>query len=1062
MATIKPIERSAVHHIQAGQVIVDLCSVVKELVENSLDAGATSIEIAFKNHGLESIEVRDNGHGISPQDYETIALKHYTSKLSSYNDLTSLRTFGFRGEALSSLCALSTFHLVTARADEAPKGTRLDFESSGTLKGRQVVAAQRGTSVHVERLFQTLPVRRRELEKNIKREYGKVLVVLQAYACISLGVRFAVTHQVAKGKSAVFATKSNPTTRENIANVFGAKTLTALVPLDLKMQLEATRGVGQLRKNADESSRDVHLVGHISRPLHGEGRQTPDRQMFFVNARPCGLPQVAKAFNEVYKIYNAAQSPFIFADLKMDTGSYDVNVSPDKRTILLQDQTALLESLKVIRSQLGMDTSDAPVIQESLTSLFETQDQMIPQSQLQTQRPPTLRQLSIARPPIAPTASSDPQDSPAGDSEEDGEDGEDLTNREPEQSAQNSGVSLIQEFVEAGGARRRPTPSVQTKKDLRGKDEARISRQQREQTPVEVLESDEEAQVASSDEEMEQGEQGEQGEQRLAEGMFTEPGAPQASTSIPIITSSPVQAEPSVVQTAYDRMRARRVPRETATITIGSKTTTSTIGNTAGNRDDIGGAVSSGRSTRVPSKPVERRGFARGLQAFTAPGMQVHEESDSEDVSTRQATLTSYIKEEGEDNAEDEEVEDVGISPDAESDVEEKSAGSEAEEAEDSVRSDAEEAEEAEESDDEYVDETAKKAKEEARVQRLIQRAEEAAAKPSLKSASRADGLIRDRRSWKDSTYSIIQRMECSVASIEAQLCTLNEQVRRYEANRPLDEPEEGQPENSAEEKLTLTVSKEDFARMKVIGQFNLGFILATRPAASRQDSAARAGARAHHHHDEVFIIDQHASDEKYNFERLQSTTVMQNQRLVQPRMLELTAMEEEVMMAHRHILEQNGFIVDVPAPSHPSSSSARAGHRCRLLSLPMSREVVFGTRDLEELVALLADYSTRTTSPVTTSTTTGDDAPDLAQHNASVPRPSKTRRLFAMRACRSSIMIGRTLTPRQMEQVVRNLGTLDKPWNCPHGRPTMRHLVTLPEAEGEGEGEGGGEGEGQ
>lgn len=170
------------------------------------------------------------------------ALKHYTSKLATYDDLSSLQTFGFRGEALSSLCALSHFHIVTARADEAPKGTRLDFETSGTLKATSVVASQTGTTVAVEALFANLPVRRRELEKNIKREYAKVLGVLQAYACISTSVRLSVSNVMAKGKkTVVFATKSNATTRENIANVFGAKTLPALVSMDLEFELQHTR-----------------------------------------------------------------------------------------------------------------------------------------------------------------------------------------------------------------------------------------------------------------------------------------------------------------------------------------------------------------------------------------------------------------------------------------------------------------------------------------------------------------------------------------------------------------------------------------------------------------------------------------------------------------------------------------------------------------------------------------------------------------------------------------------------------------------------------------------------
>ena len=180
---------------------------------------------------------------VAPTETSCAALKHYTSKLSNYDDLTSLKTFGFRGEALSSLCALSSFHVITARAEEVPKGTRLDFETSGVLKGTKVVASQQGTTVAVENLFKNLPVRRRELEKNIKREYGKVLGVLQAYACISTRVKFGVSHQISNGKRAVvFATKSNPSTRENIANVFGAKTLTTLIPLDLKFELQSAAG----------------------------------------------------------------------------------------------------------------------------------------------------------------------------------------------------------------------------------------------------------------------------------------------------------------------------------------------------------------------------------------------------------------------------------------------------------------------------------------------------------------------------------------------------------------------------------------------------------------------------------------------------------------------------------------------------------------------------------------------------------------------------------------------------------------------------------------------------
>lgn len=116
---------------------------------------------------------------------------------------------------------------------------KLDFESSGKLRSTSTVASPKGTTVAVENLFYNLPVRRRELEKNIKREYGKVLGMLQAYACISNHVKFAVSNVAAKGKkTTVFATKSNPTTRDNIANVFGAKVLQALVDMNLSLDLD--------------------------------------------------------------------------------------------------------------------------------------------------------------------------------------------------------------------------------------------------------------------------------------------------------------------------------------------------------------------------------------------------------------------------------------------------------------------------------------------------------------------------------------------------------------------------------------------------------------------------------------------------------------------------------------------------------------------------------------------------------------------------------------------------------------------------------------------------------
>lgn len=104
--SVLPIDRKTVHQICSGQVVLNLATAIKELLENSLDAGATSVEIRLKENGAELVEVSDNGCGVEPQNFEALTLKHHTSKIRDFSDLSSVETFGFRGEALSSLCAL--------------------------------------------------------------------------------------------------------------------------------------------------------------------------------------------------------------------------------------------------------------------------------------------------------------------------------------------------------------------------------------------------------------------------------------------------------------------------------------------------------------------------------------------------------------------------------------------------------------------------------------------------------------------------------------------------------------------------------------------------------------------------------------------------------------------------------------------------------------------------------------------------------------------------------------------------------------------------------------------
>ncbi|KAK8233167.1 DNA mismatch repair protein-like protein pms1 [Phyllosticta capitalensis] len=1074
MATITPIEGRSVHQIQSGQVIVDLCSVVKELVENSLDAGATSIDVRFKNNGLDSIEVQDNGHGIAPADYDTIALKHYTSKLSSYSDLNSLRTFGFRGEALSSLCALSHFHILTARASDGAKGTRLDFELSGKLKGTSVVASQRGTTVVVENLFHNLPVRRKELEKNIKREYGKVLGLLHAYACISSGVRFAVSNQAAKGKKVVvFSTKANPSTRENIANVYGAKTLSALIPLDLTLEMSPNTIGTQTAKNwstqEEASNREVKIVGHISRPVVGEGRQTPDRQMFFVNSRPCALPQVSKAVNDVYKGFNVTQSPFIFANLVMDTNAYDVNVSPDKRTILLHDQNALLEALK-----------------EALVRCFEDHDQSVPQAQVGKKLLSQARPLNFAKSTPAPR--KDEQD------KEREEESDVPSSSAPEPNG--TPTNLMQKFASRDVMDRSQVPvPAQRRSEEAPKPAQRVDKgKQRAHTePEETRQLSNSMVVDSSPPALAPSSPLSRPVQDFNARFATQRGAagpaPPESTDgedeaeneaetktphRPLAASSQSHESSTAsakgpIQNAFDRMRPKRAPLETATITIGDKTTTMTIGTPATSnkkrRVHTPKYGLDGKLLDQSGKKEKMGGFISGLQMFRAPGTQREGSSDAEDdieddaSNARQSASESEGEEEVGSEKGSEEL--GGSHGDKKSEIL-GNAESEASEERDAAKPPSSPAsrhgsplfvQQDEGDDDEYLDEETKKAREEARVAEMIAKAEEAAAQPSKDNIKRATSILKGSPR-KQSTLQLVQRLGTSVDEIERRAALLAGRLKKCEDADGRAVEVASAEQQSPEERLSLTVTKSDFARMRIIGQFNLGFILAVRPAASPGGGSSpptssqappppSSSSAAPSASDDLFIIDQHASDEKINFERLSASYILTPQRLVHPLSLSLTAIEEETILANPAPFAANGFLLETD-----TSGDRPVGSRCRLLGVPVAKEMgllkgagreeAFSVKDLEELIVLVGEMggSTSTSTPGSRNST----------KSTSIPRPTKVRKSLAMRACRSSIMIGRHLSGRQMRRVVDALGDIDKPWNCPHGRPTMRHLAGLAE----------------
>lgn len=835
--------------------------------------------------------------------------------------------------------------VTTCLAEEAPKGTKLTFEPSGQLKDKAVVAAQRGTIVSVEKLFHNLPVRRRELERNIKREWQKVIALLNQYACIQTNLKFSVSQQPTKGRRiSLFSTKGNPTTRDNIINIFGAKTLTGLLPLDLTLEMKPTALGSALQSGSDGTdpstiSTRVRVLGHVSRPTHGEGRQTPDRQMFFVNGRPCSLPQFAKVFNEVYRSYNSSQVPFILADIQLDTHMYDVNVSPDKRSILLHDQNHLLESVR-----------------STLVDLFDTQDHTVPVSQLM--RTPKVAFQSTRQTPTPQTISG-------------GEVG--------------------------------TTPSTQAAAGSSSQTPSRPSRG-RERTQPEKPSYFEQWLAKADPETM----------QDVDSNLLDDSGSPGSTAPSP--TSTPEKPQEVPDRTALKRQVAP----------------TSMAGG-----DDM---------SKEDQRPLKRVHLAEGSQVARSDGPSSVDDTNRHTkflavLNGQSTTWKGSTRVERKEDSEDEEQE-VEMKELSVDEVEDVNHRDEEDEQADEEEEEEDEGEEGQESDEEKVRESAR-GDEILHVGVIDQKDMiSPTSTPEALDCQHDDGTSKDTRAASESdkggmagetvrfpqkdnpgqqprvtsrrkgaAMHLVHQLSIDDDGLQLKMGHWVELGSRGNSKAPDSRQVEDIAAPDAESKLPLIIAKSDFSKMRVAGQFNLGFIIAVRPGTN-------AGGLLAGSSDELFIIDQHASDEKYNFERLQDTTIVQSQRLVLPKQLELTALEEEVVMQSMEAIEANGFKIDTDF-----EGAAPVGTRCQLTALPLSRETTFSLADLEELIALLGDESLE---------------------SRTIPRPSKVRKMFAMRACRSSIMIGKPLTQRQMYTLVNHMGELDKPWNCPHGRPTMRHLCQL------------------
>jgi DNA mismatch repair protein MutL len=317
---------SVANQIAAGEVIQRPASVVKELVENALDAGADEIIIHIKDAGKTSIKIADNGCGMSPTDARMAFERHATSKISSANDLFSIRTMGFRGEALASVAAIADVELRSKRVEDEV-GTFVHNVGSA-VKTQEPVACNSGTTITVKNLFFNVPARRKFLKGNTT-ELKHIINEIQRIALPNPDMRFLFYHNYALLYD---LEKSN--LRRRIADMFGRNINQSLIPVG-------------------EETSIVNITGYIGQPRYA--RKTMGEQFFFVNKRYMRHPYFHKAVMQAYeKLLPNDTFPSYFLMLEIDPGDIDINVHPTKTEIKFENDSAIWQIINAaVRESLG-------------------------------------------------------------------------------------------------------------------------------------------------------------------------------------------------------------------------------------------------------------------------------------------------------------------------------------------------------------------------------------------------------------------------------------------------------------------------------------------------------------------------------------------------------------------------------------------------------------------------------------------------------------------------------------------------------------------------------------
>ncbi|HQJ37341.1 MAG TPA: DNA mismatch repair endonuclease MutL [Bacillota bacterium] len=360
MGKIRILDEATINKIAAGEVIERPASIVKELVENSIDAGATAISVEIQEGGKSFINVSDNGCGIMKEDTEQVFFRHATSKIKDSADIQGISTLGFRGEAMASIAAVSEVELLT-KAEEDTAGSHV-IVKGGKLVQSKSIGYPTGTSVTVRDLFFNTPARLKFLKSDTS-EQGAIVDIIEKLAMTNTGISMKLT----VNNKVVLHTPGNGDLLSVILCIYGKNISGAMLPLEYKNDI-------------------ISIEGYIGKPEIARGNST--YMTFSVNKRYVKNRMMAEAVKQAYKtLLMNNRYPFSIININIKSEMTDVNVHPTKQEVKFSDERAIFNTLYLAvknclnnNSLIFENLEDVTEPQEAPSSAFESRSSYEPKN----------------------------------------------------------------------------------------------------------------------------------------------------------------------------------------------------------------------------------------------------------------------------------------------------------------------------------------------------------------------------------------------------------------------------------------------------------------------------------------------------------------------------------------------------------------------------------------------------------------------------------------------------------------------------------------------------------